>query len=445
MKALKGRKKLLAIAMAFVMMLALVPLVPATVDATTSQPIRVTVNGRWVAFPDQHPVMVENRLLVPIGATFHEMGFATSWDAATRMARLTRSDFTIVVPAGAESFVVNNVIVEPEVPQRMINNRLMLPLRAIAYSVGGTAIWDPVARIAHISVPLAPAVSPTPPPATPNPPTPTPTPATPTPTPTPASQSLLTAAPRFEGSTGFGFGGNAYMLGIRYENAIWGGGWSRHNLGNRFDTLTATIGRFDGSGNAARNIRFIGDGRVLATYTVAGDVFTPVNITVNVRNVSILTIEIDAPGTDGVSLVMANSFVHVAVPGTTPTPSPRPFLEAVPSFEGSTGFATGANAYMLGVRYPNAIFGGGWSHHNLAGNFSTITALLGRFDGAGHEARYVRFIGDGQVINTFRVQGSPFNPINVIIDVRGVQFLRIEIDAPLTHGNTVVLGNIMIY
>ena len=234
------------------------------------------------------------------------------------------------------------------------------------------------------------------------------------------------------------------MLGIRYENAIWGGGWSHHNLAGRFENLTATIGRFDGSGSGARTLRFIGDGRVLATYSVAGEVFTPVNITVNVRNVSILRVEIEAQGAGGVSLVVGNAFLHPVAPGATPTPSPRPFLEAVPRFEGSTGFATGANAYMLGIRYTNAIFGGGWSHHNLAGNFNTITATLGRFDGSGHEARNVRFIGDGRVLNTFTVQGSTFSPISVIVDVRNVLILRIEIDDPLTHGTTVVLGNVVI-
>ena len=455
-------KKVSAITLVFAMMLALFQPVAAETNASQPSPIRVTVNGRWVQFPDQLPIIVDNRVLVPVGGVFHEMGFETSWDNVTRIARLTRSDFTIIIPAGANSFVANNVIIQPDVPQRMVNNRLMLPLRAIADAVGGSAIWDPVNRIAHITVPGAPTPSPTPTP------TPTPTPAaSPTPTPTPAAtpRPLLQAAPQFEANpVNFGAGGTAYMLGIRHTDAIWGVagtiGWSRHNLNRQFASLYVTIGRLDGSGDAVRNVRFIGDNnQVLGTFSVHGPVFQPMHVRIDVSNVSILRIEIDDPGTTGANVVLANAILHPPAPHTpgptpspTPVPSPVPFLTVAPQFEGAPGFATGGNAYMLGVRHPNAIWGinvpgtGGWSHHNLGGRFSTMTATIGRFDGSGTQARYIRFIADNnRELASVRVEGNDFVPLQIQLDVRGVSVLRIQIDDPSTHGVVVVLANIMIH
>ena len=458
MKKLSGKKLTGAISvLALALVMATIALVSPQFNAlgytsvNTSNPIRVTVNGQWVAFPDQQPVMVENRVLVPVGGVFNAMGFTTHWDPVTRMARLTRSDFVIVIPAGSNSFVANNVIITPDVPQRMINNRLMLPLGAITAAVGGTSVWDPVNRVAHITTPTT---SPTPTPGVTPTPSPTPT-APPAATPVP----LLQVAPRFEGiPAGFATGGNAYMQGIRYTDAIWSTGstmnTSRHNLNRNYGNLTATIGRFDGSGAGSRTVRFFGDGRNLGAFTVVGSNFSPINVSIDVNNVSILTIEIDAPGSDGVTIVVGNATLHPPGPATasptpspTPTPSPVPLSSVAPRFEEApVGFAAGRNAYMLGVRHTNAIFGGGWSNHNLGGRFTTLTATIGRFDGSGGEARNIRFIGDdNRVLATFTVQGTDFLPLNISVDVRSVSILRIEIDEPLANGATAVLTNIMIH
>ena len=446
-----------AILMVFAMILAILPAGAVSAvevsAASSSTPIRVTVNGRWVHFPDQQPIIVQNRLLVPIGGVFQEMGFAPAWDANTRIATLTRSDFNITVPAGANSFVANHVIITPDVPQRMVNNRLMLPLRAITDAVGGTSIWDPIHRIAHITVNI------------PHQPTPTPAPtASPSPTPAPSATPvpLRQAAPQFEGNpANFALGGVAYMLGVRYTDAIWGvpgvNGWSRHNLDRRFNHLNITIGRLDGSGNEARAVRFFGDNnQVLATVLVTGPTFHPVNVTVPVAGVAILRIEIEDPGAAGAVVVLGDAILHPIIPGqtptATPTPSPVPLLTSVPQFEGTPGFATGGNALMLGVSHPNSIWGvnvpGGvaWSNHNLGGRFTTINATIGRFDGTGTARRTIRFIGDNnRLIASFDVEGINFQPVNIQINVQSVSILRIEIDEPGTHGVGVVLSNIMIH
>jgi len=454
----KKLTKFAAVIMVFAMVLALLPSAAIETSAYSPVPssahIRVTVNGRWVHFPDQQPVMVRNRLLVPVGGVFSEMGFTPTWDAGTRIATLTRNDITMIIPANAAAFTANHVIIHPEVPQQMINNRLMLPLRAITDAVGGTAIWDPVHRIAHITV------------AVPHQPTPTPSPtATPVPTPTPHATPvpLRTAAPQFEGfPANFALGGVAYMLGIRYSDAIWGVhggmGWSRHNLNRQFSHLNVTIGRLDGSGNEARAVRFIGDNnQVLSTIIVTGPVFHPVHVTVNVANVSILRIEIDDPGTHGAVAVLGNLMLHPTTPGQTPaptpTPSPVPFLTAAPQFEGTPGFASGGNAHMLGVLFPNALWGVNvpgsgvaWSNHNLGGRFSVINATIGRFDGSGTAGRTIRFIADNnREIASFFVEGVNFQPVNIQLNVQGVSILRIEITEPGTNGVQVVMGNIMIH
>ena len=432
---MRKSRRLLALILALIMALGLVPATQAYANTANLPPVTVTVNGQLVHFADQQPIIENDRVLVPVRGVFELMGFTITWDDAQRIARLTRSDITVVIPAASTSFVVNNTIITPDVPQRLVNDRLLLPLRAVAEAVGGVPTWDGVNRRAMIVTAALPSPTPTP--------TPTPAPgATPVP--------LVTAAPRFEGSAGFAMGGNAYMLGHRHANSIWGGGWSHHNLNRQFATLTGSIGRLDGSGAGARTIRFIGDGHELASYTVSGYTFNPINVVLDVRNVTVLRIEIDAHGTDGVSVVLGAPMLHRTHPAGVPTPTPRPtatptatpvpLLTAAPRTDGSAGFGWGTTAYIQGTRYTNALTGGGWSNHHLNRRFATLTGVIGRQDGSGSENRTIRFIGDGNVLSTFTVGGTG-GAQNISVDVRNVTNLRIEIDAPGTHGAAIVLGN----
>jgi len=170
---MKTTNRLFASILVCIIIFAMIPATPVYASPTS---IRVTVNGRMVHFPDQQPVMVNNRLLVPVGGVFDDMGFLVQWEVVgPRIASLTRGDVSIIIPADAENFLINGVVFQPEVPQQIINNRLMLPLRAISDAIGGTSNWDPVNRIAIITVPEDD--------------TPTPI-STPIPTPTPAAFSI---------------------------------------------------------------------------------------------------------------------------------------------------------------------------------------------------------------------------------------------------------------
>jgi len=113
--------------------------------------LTVEVDGVEVEFIDQGPIMADNRVLVPVRGAFDAMGFdEPGWNRSTREATLTRGDVEIIIPADGTTFTVNGETVTPDVPQRMLNNRLMLPLSAIADAVGATHEWDGTTQTAHI-------------------------------------------------------------------------------------------------------------------------------------------------------------------------------------------------------------------------------------------------------------------------------------------------------
>jgi len=154
------KRKLAVLALTLTITMTALPFFAAYANRQT---VMVTVNDLPIIFADQGPIIDTNRVLVPVRGVFEEMGFYVTWDPNTRIARLTSEDTTIIIPADARVFVANNQIITPDVPQQMVNNRLLLPLRAISEVVGWTATWDSnsrAARIAHADTHFATAVSP---------------------------------------------------------------------------------------------------------------------------------------------------------------------------------------------------------------------------------------------------------------------------------------------
>ena len=156
------------------------------ISAQPQNNIRVTVDGVLIHFEDVQPRMVDRRVLVPVRGVFEHMGFTVDWISQVRMATLANNDFFIEIPAGGTYFLVNGIQHFPDVPQQNVDGRLLLPLRAIAEAVGGTADWDSDNQIAIINTQAGGNQDITPTPTT----TPTPPIATPSPTPGSIEQAL---------------------------------------------------------------------------------------------------------------------------------------------------------------------------------------------------------------------------------------------------------------
>jgi len=180
------KKRFSFIAMTTALAVVLILAIPTFRAFSTPAVVTVMVDGQVISFQGQSATIVDGRTLVPIRGVFETMGFEVHWDHYERIARLEREDFVIIIPAGMNSFVVNSQIITPDVPQELLSGRMMLPLRAIAEAIGGTAYWDSNGRIATIISPNSESGPPTstPLPTLP-PPTITPPPAIPTPTPHP--------------------------------------------------------------------------------------------------------------------------------------------------------------------------------------------------------------------------------------------------------------------
>lgn len=121
-----------------------------TPERTTGHAIRVWLNGQEISFPDQSPVIVNGRTLVPARGVFEAMGFTVDWDGDTSTVTLNDGRTDIVIPIGRSYFIIirdvntfdlAETVIALEVPAQIIGGRTMIPLRAISEAVGAEVDW----------------------------------------------------------------------------------------------------------------------------------------------------------------------------------------------------------------------------------------------------------------------------------------------------------------
>lgn len=103
--------------------------------------ITVIVNGIAVEF-DQKPVIVDERTLVPLRTIFEALGATVDWNGETQTVTSTRANTTVSLTIGSDIMTKNDMTYTLDVPAQIINERTLVPVRAIAEAFGSVVDWN---------------------------------------------------------------------------------------------------------------------------------------------------------------------------------------------------------------------------------------------------------------------------------------------------------------
>ena len=106
-----------------------------------SNEIGIFLNGNKISF-DQQPVIREGRTLVPMRAIFEALGAAVDWDETERVASSSKGNTSVSVKIGENILYKNGEPIEIDVPAQIVNDRTMVPVRAVSEAYGCTVYWD---------------------------------------------------------------------------------------------------------------------------------------------------------------------------------------------------------------------------------------------------------------------------------------------------------------
>lgn len=113
--------------------------------------ILVSVDGEKLDFEDMTPTLVNGRTLVPLRAIFEALGATVDWNDKTQTVTAKRKKTTVKITVGDNKLYVNGSAIELDVPAQIINDRTLVPARAVSEAFGCKVDWNEITRTVSIS------------------------------------------------------------------------------------------------------------------------------------------------------------------------------------------------------------------------------------------------------------------------------------------------------
>lgn len=107
----------------------------------SAQSISVELDANKLKF-DTPPVNINGRILVPVRTVFEAMGATVSWNAADKTVTSELNGTTVVLTIESPEMTVNGEKKALDVPAKLLNDRTLVPVRAIAEAFGADVSWD---------------------------------------------------------------------------------------------------------------------------------------------------------------------------------------------------------------------------------------------------------------------------------------------------------------
>lgn len=106
-----------------------------------AEEIAVVYNGEPIWF-DAPPRMINNRVMVPMRAIFETVGATVEWQEETQSVKAVTENTIVTFKIGDNFIVVNGKTVNLDAKIEQVNDRTFVPVRAIAEAFDNNVFWS---------------------------------------------------------------------------------------------------------------------------------------------------------------------------------------------------------------------------------------------------------------------------------------------------------------
>ena len=117
----------------------------------TLAPITLYVNEEVVETKIMPPVQIDSRVLVPAREVFEPLGAAVEWKSYEKKIYVSYKDSLMILEPDKQEVWLDGNTVTLDVPAKIINDKIMVPLRFIGENIGLGVEWKGEDRSVHIT------------------------------------------------------------------------------------------------------------------------------------------------------------------------------------------------------------------------------------------------------------------------------------------------------
>lgn len=106
--------------------------------------VNVKVYDQYVDFTsvNQWPFIENGRTMVPLRAVFEVLNCNVKWEESSKSAVVEYGSTKIIIPANSTTAYINGEANSLDVPAKLVNDRIMIPLRFVSEAIEKTVIWN---------------------------------------------------------------------------------------------------------------------------------------------------------------------------------------------------------------------------------------------------------------------------------------------------------------
>lgn len=115
--------------------------------------IKVKLNGNEISF-DEEPLMINDRVMVPIRKIFEELGATVEWEEDTQTVTAIRGITFVKIAIGSNTLSITgikNENISLDSPAQLINGRTYVPVRAVSEALNTVVSWNGDEQTVYIS------------------------------------------------------------------------------------------------------------------------------------------------------------------------------------------------------------------------------------------------------------------------------------------------------
>ena len=124
-------------------------LVSVTLPAMAKDNIKVILDGKTISF-DVQPQIINDRTMVPLRAIFEAIGASVDWNGNTKTISAYKVNTAISLTINSNTMWVDFTQITLDVSPCIINDRTLVPLRAISEAFGTEVEWNGSTRTVNM-------------------------------------------------------------------------------------------------------------------------------------------------------------------------------------------------------------------------------------------------------------------------------------------------------
>lgn len=128
----------------------LIMLLIFSLSVFASNEIKVSIDGEYLQF-DVAPQIINDRTMVPLRAIFEELGAEVDWDGDTQTVTAMKNDICVIATIGSRRMYVDDEVKTIDVAPQLVGGRTLVPVRFVAEAFDCEVEWDAKRRTVYIT------------------------------------------------------------------------------------------------------------------------------------------------------------------------------------------------------------------------------------------------------------------------------------------------------